>query len=230
VRDPGLAMSSPVDPPPRGVPLGWRLAVSTGVIIAVVMGTITFVQQVRMIRNQQEARKELLRESITPLVHDLAAATSREAMFARIRRFHQAYTAAGHADHHMVLQDDRGTALFSTLSEPYANARNAIEAAVSFRSPTMHAGYGTVTIREDASDLRASIADQWRAWRRHMLITIVSLVAFLHLAIRRLITRPLEQLLDGIQKMEMGYWGDFNIPRGVVFQIKFPENGSDRSE
>jgi len=75
-----LSRSNTQNPPPahRFLSLGWKLALSTTLIISIVMGVISVSQQLIDLKNERKVQQELLQLSLTPLVVRLESAPTLE--------------------------------------------------------------------------------------------------------------------------------------------------------
>ncbi len=205
-----------VEPPRKGLSLGWRVGLSTSLIVSLVMGSMTFLEHRYDIRAERHAREVLLEEALAPLVAELNRSRSLEEVKRKVMTFHRAYLHNGRPDHHLTLTDSNGDVVISTSSPSGAKGNGpTFQASVQIAAPALAGAAGTLSVKQDASTFEATVARQWETWRWHMSVTIVSVLLFLLVAMRFLVTRPLLQLLDGVRKMEMGYWGDLPLPSGA---------------
>jgi len=177
---------------------------------------MTFIEHRYDIRAERHARESLLEESLAPLVAELTKDRSIDYLRAKVLEFHRAYLRNGRPDHHLTLTDSAGERVISTFApESEAVSGPTFRASVMLVAPALAGGTGTLSVWEDASAFEATVDRQWAAWRWHMSVTIAAILLFLVVAMRFLVTRPLLLLLDGVRKMEMGYWGDLAIPSGA---------------
>lgn len=202
-------------PPRRGVSLGWRLSLSTVLVVTAAMGGITFLQQLREIGVERRAAATALRASLAPLVSDLERAETMAEAQRHVAEFHGAYVKDGNPDHRIQLRAEDGGVVYSTAPLHAVRRSESSSAEVPVRSKALKGGRGSLRIEQSSDALEATIAQKWRDWWLHISITLASILLFLHFVIRRLVTRPLERLLEGIRKMEMGYWGEVPPTRGA---------------
>jgi hypothetical protein len=194
--------------------LGWRLAIFTGLIISVVMGGVTVFQRQHEIRMERHAREALLKESLAPLVYRLTGIESEEALREEFMAFCHAFVQAGYPAHQMELRGADGKVVMSTLSQSATERDELFEVSVPIVSPAVNTHQGTLILWEDASEYNAAVSRQWRSWSLHMVLTLLPTLLFVTLAIRFVVTRPLERLLDRVRKMEMGYWEQMPFDEG----------------
>jgi len=203
-------------PPRRGLSLGWRLALSTALIIALVMGGISVSQQILELGKDRNTRRELLRSSLTPLMVRLERAVSLEAMRRDVEEFHAAYASKGYPLHNLVLRDAAGNQVLSTRA-----ARGSEDAGDDFRvdvpiiSPVLEGGRGTLEVSKPSRDERAAVRHSWMLWTVHFVVTLGVVFLFLATAIYLQVTRPIDRLVRGVRKMEMGYWGPIDGGSGA---------------
>jgi hypothetical protein len=155
------------------------------------MGGLTIIQHLHEIRGERQTRNELLKKAMAP------------------------YMITGHEDHQVGVRDANGRLVFTTLSGPSPEPQEAFEATVEVVSPALAGGRGTVTVWEDAAQYNAELSGKWRGWWVHMAVTLLTILFFILVVVNHLVSRPLERLLDSVRKMEMGYWGDVEIPGGA---------------
>lgn len=201
--------NTPISPPHVGLSLGWQLALYTSLAVALVMGAITVLQEVKASRRELNNAEESLRNSLIPLVADVEQAGNLKEVEDLILSFHHAYMDVGNVDHQLVLKDPYGNLIISTtdnLDDLDLSKFHHADVLVTNRNiPT---GKARLTVLEDNSTYRSHNKARWRSWALHILVTLGSILIALQITIRYLVTAPLERLLDAIRKMEMGYWGD----------------------
>ncbi|NOZ00333.1 MAG: bifunctional (p)ppGpp synthetase/guanosine-3',5'-bis(diphosphate) 3'-pyrophosphohydrolase [Deltaproteobacteria bacterium] len=204
-------------PPPRrrGLSIGWRLALSTAFIVTVVMGSMTLLQHIYEIRSDRSAREQQMQQALAPLMAEIENAADLEDILASVASFHKAYLRNGRPDHQMVLRDFEGKVVVSTEAGNGPAYHPSFRVVVPVASGVLEGGKGSLEVVEDATQFENQVAQGWKLWWVHMGVTIGSILLFLLPAIRFLVTRPLSRLLDGVRKMEMGYWGDLSIPSGA---------------
>ncbi len=198
----------------KGMPLGWRLALYTAVIVALVMGAVTAFQETKNTTYERQQLIGGLRSSLLPLAARLEAAGSIREMEQDLQLFHQSYRRAGIESRHLTLTAPDGGVLFSTLpSEPQVAAYMRVDLPIT--NSQLGPGAAELSIYQDQSAWQAHIHSRWRRGLFHFVATLVSILLALQIAIRVLVTAPLERLLEGIRKTEMGYWGEVADPGGA---------------
>jgi ppGpp synthetase/RelA/SpoT-type nucleotidyltranferase len=193
-------------PPARGISLGWHFAILTALILTVVMGAVIVFQQRHEIAMERRAREGLLRESLAPLVYNLASVENQAGLREAVNAFCKAFASAGYPSHHLELRDSEGRAVVSTSPMSSARPEKFLMVSVPVASPALEGQRGTVILRDDPSEYDQMVSRQRRSWLLHLAVTVVPIFAFVMLAIRFVVTRPLENLLGRVRKMEMGYW------------------------
>jgi ppGpp synthetase/RelA/SpoT-type nucleotidyltranferase len=201
-------------PPRRGLSLGWRLAISTALIVTVIAGVVTILQQRHELRMDRDAREALLKESTAPLVHRLAGVASQEQLKEEFTVFCHSFVMEGYRAHRMELRDGDGQVVVSTLSDTPARPKKFFRVSVPVVSPVLAGQQGTLTLWEDSSDYNKMVFWQWRSWLLAMVVTVLPILLFVMLAIRFVVTGPLEKLLDRVRKMERGYWEQMPFDEG----------------
>lgn len=197
------------------VSLGWRLALSTSLIVAIVMGSISAFQMAQNIEEERRSHEALLKHSLTPLVMQLSNIKKPHEVLSAIETFHIAYVSSGHSHHHMIVEDENRNSIFSTMHESKSMDNNVFHVSVPFSSPSLSGSIGYITVYEDASIFQSQVSRRWLGWLQHMVVTLGAIVIFLLIAIRIQVTKPLELLRNDIRKMQMGYWDDIVIPDGA---------------
>jgi len=204
------------DPPLRGVPLRWRLGLTTSIIVTLVLGSLTFVVQRREIDRGWEERETLLAQIAAPLASDLEAATTAGGLEERIRTFQDAHFRRGYAGLHAVLRDTRGRVAASSRLGPHvAPPPGSLRAEVPIRNVLLPGGSGLLEVWQEGAVFGATIERRWKQWLLSLAVAIASILLSLYVAYQLLIDRPLRRLLDGVRQMEMGYWSGLPIPRGA---------------
>lgn len=203
-------------PPTRGLSLGWRLALSTALIISLVMGGISVTQQSLEIRHDREVRRELLELSLTPLAVRLESVPTLEAMRRDVEEFHRAYVSRGFPVHDVVLLDAAGKQVLSTSDARVTEERaDYVRAAVPIASPLIEEGQGTLVVRKHTPEYRDAVRRIWLLWSVHFVVTVGTALLFLAAVIYFQVTRPVNRLMRGVMKMEMGYWAPVDIGGGA---------------
>jgi len=202
--------------PARGLPLGFRLGLLVAITVALVLGGVTALQQRREMAREWRDRETLLAESLAPLAAEVEAAASLDKIRDQLASFQRAYVWRGHPDHQVVLLDGTGKVVTTSVSDPVAApSETALRASVTVRSALLPGGTGELEVWQDASAFLAESAERWRLWWFNIALTAVIIVAVLQVAIFLLISRPLGLLVRSLRRMEMGYLGRVEVPRGA---------------
>ncbi|MEA3274088.1 MAG: hypothetical protein U9Q81_02075 [Pseudomonadota bacterium] len=211
----GLDKPTP-SPPNRGLSLGWRLALSTALIISLVMGGISVTQQLLESRKDREVRRELLKLSLAPLAARLETAVTPDSMQRDVEEFHAAYVSKGYSVHDVELLDAAGREVLSTrVSAVSEEGADYLRAEIAIASPLLDGGQGTLVALNNIQEYRDAVRRNWLLWVTHFAVTVGALFLFLAAAIYFQVTRPVNRLVQGVTKMEMGYWGPIDIGGGA---------------
>ncbi len=202
--------------PARGVPLGWRLGLTTSVIVTIVLGVLTGVVQKREIERNREDRQLLLEQALAPLAADVEEAPDLERVQERLSHFQVAYFTRGHGSVRVVLLDTAGRVVATPLTGPAPQPpRDALTARVPVRSQLLPQQRGSLEIWQDETRFRQMAARRWRQWLLSLGVAAGCILVSLYFAYVLLIERPLGRLLEGVRQMEQGYWTGLEIPRGA---------------
>ena len=79
------------DLPVRGVPLRWRLGLSTSVIVTLVLGSLTFFFQKNEVERSREDREQLMAQAAAPLASDIERSRDVAEVRERLRLFAEAH-------------------------------------------------------------------------------------------------------------------------------------------
>jgi ppGpp synthetase/RelA/SpoT-type nucleotidyltranferase len=200
----------------RRMSLGWRLGLSTAIIVALVTGILTFVQQWREIRRGWKDRDTLLEESLIPLASDVEAATSLEEIRGRISAFQQAYFMRGYTSYHVELRDREGRIIVSSSSRRDGDPQGwTLHANIPIFSPLLSGGKGILRVWQEGLNFKAEVQRRWIFWLVDIGVAVLCILISLQIAHQYLIARPLRCLMEGIRHMEIGYWGGLKIPSGA---------------
>ncbi len=202
--------------PARGVPLGWRLGLTTAVIVTLVLGVLTGVVQTREIERSREDRRELLEQTLAPLAVEVEEASDLAAAQERLARFQRAHAARGHGSVRVALLDATGRVVATPLAGPSLRApEGAMSGRLPVRSGLLPGGAGELEIWQEENRFRDTAARRWRQWLLSLGVAAGCILVSLYLAYAYLIERPLRRLLEGVKQMEQGYWSGLEIPRGA---------------
>jgi ppGpp synthetase/RelA/SpoT-type nucleotidyltranferase len=207
--------------PMRGLSLGLLLTLSTLFIVSLVMGVVTYVQHSIELKSQHKVHENLLRESLSPLVSQIETATTIEEIQHDIEQFHLSYGNRGYPSHEVILVDESKKVIASTHDgENLDKAKYSFKASVPITLQVPDHKQSTLIVFKDVTEYKSSVKRQWIFWIIHMAITLVTIFLFLYPAIYFLVTKPIKNLVKGVQKMEMGYWGKVPIRSGA-WEIKW---------
>ncbi len=202
--------------PPRGMSVGWRLGLTTALIITVVMGVLTLSNRLREIHWGWEDRDLLLQESLVSLASEVEEATSLDDIAKRLSAFHEAYADRGYADQRVVLLDPQGRIFASTALGPKKpDSAWTLRASLPVSSSVLPQGRGVLAVRQDASEFEKETEKGWLFSVIDMVVTALCILLCLLVAHYYLVGRPLRHLLEVIRQMEMGYWGGLQVPKGA---------------
>ncbi len=180
------------------------------------MGGFAFFQHSIELNNQHAVRENLLRESLAPLAVRLESIADITELQQDIEQFHLSYTNKGYPNHEVLLLDEKDEVIVSTLpNSNWHETRRALKASMPVLLPILGNKPGTLIVLKNAAEYERSVKRQWVFWIIHMVITLGALFLFLYPAIHFLVTKPIKNLVKGIQKMEMGYWGKVPIRSGA---------------
>jgi hypothetical protein len=182
------------------------------IIVALMTGILTFVQQWREIRRGWKDRDTLLGESLIPLASDVEAATSLEEIRKRVSVFQQAYFMRGYTSYHIDLRDGEGRIIVFSSSRRDGGLPNwTLHSSILISSPLLPGGRGSLRVWQEGLNFKAEVERRWVFWQLDIGMAVLCILLFLQIAHQYLIARPLRCLMEGIRHMEMGYWGGLEI-------------------
>jgi len=202
-------------PPSRGLSLGWRLALSTALITSLVMGVISISQHRIDLKNDRYMHQELLKMSLAPLAARLEGSMSVDSMAREAEEFHAAYSKKGYPVHEVILSDNAGDKVFSTSTAISENSDHYLQANVPIASAVLNGGKGTLLVLKDSKEYLEEVRNNWLLWLVHFIVTVSVIFLFLTIAIYFQVTKPVNRLVQGVKKMEMGYWGTIDLDSGA---------------
>ncbi len=202
-------------PPAKGPTLGLRLGVLTAVVVTGTMAAISGAQLAFDLRAEVRDQQRRLGESLAPLVTELKTAPTREAVATAVERFHGAYMGLGYFHHHLAVVDASGRAVITTRASGGPHPTGSPKARVPFVAPAMGPETYALIVTADGAEFLAARDRRWRAWAAHVGTTALLTLALLFGVIRREVTAPIDRLLEGVRKMELGYWDDMPDPGGA---------------
>jgi ppGpp synthetase/RelA/SpoT-type nucleotidyltranferase len=203
-------------PPAQGIPLGLRLGLTTSLIVTLVLGTLMILHQGREIKREWEAREDLLKESLPSLASDIERASTTDEIRQRLSLFQQSYVRRGYPDHQIVLLGGDGNIVASSLKNREADPPpKKLSASLPVTSSLLPGGRGMLTVWQDGSEFYADVSQRWRFLWVALGLTILCILISLQTANYFLVAKPFGKLLEGVRKMERGYWGTLEVPRGA---------------
>jgi len=196
--------------------LGWRLGLTTALIVTAVMGVLTLSNRLHEIHRGWEDRDLLLQESLVSLASELEEASSLEEMGNRLSAFHKAYAGRGYVGHQVVLRDQQGRILASSgSSHQKPDPSWTLRASLPVTCSLLPQGHGVLAVRQDASEFEEETTEGLLFSLVDMIVTGLCILLCLLVAEYFLVARPLRCLLEGIRQMEIGYWGGLQVPKGA---------------
>jgi len=196
--------------------LGWRLGLTTALIVTAVMGVLTLSNRLHEIHRGWEDRDLLLQESLVSLASELEEANSFEDIDRSLSTFQEACVERGYAGHQVILRDLQGRILASSGSGPQKpDSAWTLRASLPVSSSILPQGHGVLAVRQDASEFEEETTEGWLFSLVDMIVTGLCILVCLLVAEYYLVARPLGHLLEGIRQMEMGYWGGLQVPKGA---------------
>ncbi|HEX7579560.1 MAG TPA: hypothetical protein VF580_06140, partial [Thermoanaerobaculia bacterium] len=204
------------DAPVRGVPLRWRLGLSTSVIVTLVLGSLTFFFQRNEVERSREDREKLMGLAAAPLASEIEASEGVETIQARLRTFEEAHSRRGYQHLHALLRDAAGRPVDSLFPGPLREPPpGSLRARVQVVTDFLPGGRGTLEVWQNGAEFQAMVDRRWRLWVLGIAAAIASILLSLYVANQLLIERPLRRLLHGVNQMEKGYWSGLELPRGA---------------
>lgn len=197
----------------RGWGLGSRLAVLVSITVTAVMAAISGTQLALDLRSELHGRQLLLAESLSPLVSELQHTRDAEAAREAVVRFHASYVGAGQAIHYIGVATSDGKLLLGAGRQD--KSKESLAASVPLFASGISPDRLQLLVTQEDGRLAADRSRRWRAWAVHVGVTALVVVLLLLIVIRREVTRPIERLLEGVRKMELGYWDDVPDPGGA---------------
>ncbi len=204
-----------------GLSLEWRLGIITSLVVIFVMGSVTSVQQMHELDQQRIARELLLRESLAPLAATINKATKLEEILAGMITFHEAYLREGYVRHEIDLWNNSGQLIFTTrgqsndVSGIVPPGDDLLSARFPVSSHLLTGERGVLAVYEDASEYKSATSRQWASWLVHVLVTALSIVICLLIAVRLLVLRPLYKLIESTHLVGSGYRKAVEVPDGA---------------
>ena len=202
-------------PPRRGPSLARRLALLTTLIVTGTMAAMSGAQLWLDLREDWMQHEKRLRESLAPLVAELGNARTRDEAREALLGFHRAYSDQGYSDHQLSVIDDSGRTRFSTATSVDPASHGVLAGAIAFRAPALGPDLHRLVVTANSTGIVEARNRRWRDWALHVSVTALLTLSLLSFVIRREVIRPIDRLLDGVRKMELGYWDDVPDPGGA---------------
>ncbi len=212
---PRTISTPPASPPVRGASLGLRLGIVTTLVVTGTMATLSGAQLFIDLRDEVHDQQRRLSESLSPLVAELRTAPTRTAAETALHRFHAAYFEQGQVEHHLAVVDAADRAIIATEATGIWHSPQSLTASVRIVVPALGPDVYALWATTDNSAFFAARNQRWKAWAVHVGVTALLTLAMLFIVIRREVTGPIDRLLQGVRKMEMGYWDDMADPGGA---------------
>lgn len=203
-------------PPNRGMALGWRLALSTSLIVGLVMAVISLGQQFFELKQQRQLHQRLLALSMIPLVARIEAAEDLSFIEHEVEDFHKAYITKGFHIHEILLLDSADKTVLSTgelRQDEHGIGR--LQARIPLNSSLLDGGQGLLAVSISNRDYQNIISRNWWPWSLHFVVTLGAVFFFLYVAIYFQVTKPVSGLVQIVKKMERGYWGPVDMTGGA---------------
>lgn len=179
------------------------------------MAVLTGAQLALELRTELHERRAQLGESLAPLVADLQNASTRDDVRTAVERFHTSYVDQGHTYHYLAIADSSGRVVIDTRNEGRHGPPSLLTARMPLVSPAFGPEPVVLSITEDSLEYAVARTRRWRDWAVHVGLTALLILVLLNIVIRREVTRPIDRLLGGVRKMELGYWDDLPDPGGA---------------
>lgn len=199
----------------RGLGLGLRLGLFASLVISAGMAAVTGGELAWELHTELRDRQALLRESLSPLAAQLRQASNRADALAAVLRFHSSFVDRGRGGHYLALSDPSGHVIVDAGERDWAGDASLLKASMTLTAVAFGDEPLSIVVAQDGSDYSAARVRRWWTWAVHVGVTALLILMLLHMVIRREVTGPIERLLAGIRKMELGYWDDMPDPGGA---------------
>lgn len=188
--------------------LGWLLGFSTALIVALVMGAFTYLQQLREDRRDVEDHQVILSQFIRPLVPQIERAGSLPEVQTLLEDFQAAVTRRGHA--HLVLELQDGTGRSVIASRPIQRRKGGsvvLFQSLPVRSRLLAGGRGALAAWDDDAALGSAARRHWYNWLIDNILMALVILGALLVSNEFLVHRPLRRVLNTLRLMSRGYAG-----------------------
>ncbi|HOX43796.1 MAG TPA: hypothetical protein PK668_09360 [Myxococcota bacterium] len=208
---PGMPPRHDPDARPRladQIGLGLRMSLWTALVVTLVLGSVSYLQQRWEIARELEDREAFLKGLLEPLVTNLEEARDRAQVRALLDDFRQASLQEGFTDLQLELRDGAGLVVGPGL--PWYEAerpRVRMHTQLPVYSPLLVGGNGTLAAWQDDARFAAAVARRWRFFGVNLALVVASILASLLVAEHFLVTRPLRGLLRAARLAGRGHYG-----------------------
>lgn len=188
-------------PPKRGIALGWRLALSTVLIIGLVMGGVSTGQQFFELEEQRQLHQKLLAIALIPLADQLETAKTLEVMERAVKEFDTAYAKRGYPIHEIVLFDSANeTVLATSILEDGESGIDYLQARIPINSPLLDGAKGSLIMSINSDEYQNAVRRDWWLWVAHFAVTLSVIFFFLAVTIYFQVTKPVNGLVRIVKK------------------------------
>lgn len=203
-------------PPSQGLSIGVRLALSTILVVTISMGSISITQQASDIEKDKLLISEAMKNTLIPLAARLESSLSFDVMREEITEYHTAYSSRGYPEHKIYILDSKGETIFIKENNEIKN-RDAelVRASIRIDSDLFDNKHGFLRVSRSLDKYEELLGSKWSLWATHFGVTLGVILLFLVITIYYQITKPMNRLIQGVTKMEMGYWGPVDIKTGA---------------
>lgn len=195
--------------------LAIRLSLPINLAVVGTMAVFTGVQLAADLRVEGAARQAGLARSLAPLIADLERGQSRGDAGEAVTRFHQAFLRQGRPRHVIDVVAADGRSLATAGDPTVFDEPGALSVRLPLSAPALASDPIMLVAADVDEALRAERSRRWRAWVAHLVITAAMLQVLLYLVVRSQIAAPIERLIEGVRKMQRGYWRDLADPGGA---------------
>jgi ppGpp synthetase/RelA/SpoT-type nucleotidyltranferase len=182
--------------------------ISTALIVALVMGAFTYLQQLRENHRDVEDHQIILQHFITPLVPKIEKAADLSEIRTLLEDFQTAVSLRGHAHLVLELKDQAGNSVVA--SRPFRRRKGGsvvLFQSLPVQSHLLPDGQGSLAAWEDDALLGTVAMRRWFDWLiDNVLMALVILVALL-VSNEFLVIRPLRRVLNTLRLLSRGYAG-----------------------
>ena len=203
-------------PPSQGLSIGVRLALSTIFVVTISMGSIAITQQVSDIEKDRLLISEVMKSTLVPLAVRIESSVSLDDMRKEVIEYHSAFLSRGYPGHKINIYDSKGEAiLIQESTGQNEHGAELISANIRIDSPIFNEKHGVLRVTKHIDKYEELLGNKWLLWATHFGVTLGVILLFLVITIYYQVTKPMNRLIQGVKKMEMGYWGPVDIRTGA---------------